>query len=146
MNYNKQIDNAIERLKTNPQISKENKKLILKFLNDCFSEGLSIRRVLKYAQYLRKIALLLGKDFDKADKDDIKELAIKIDRLDTSDWTKHDYKVMLKKFYKVMEGNGEEYPDKVKWLKPRMAINKRKSPEDLLSQEEVLRMIEVQAI
>jgi site-specific recombinase XerD len=47
----------------------------------------------------------------------------------------------MKKFFKLMEGNGEDYPDKVKWIKTSGRYNHNKLPEDLLTQEEIRDMI-----
>ncbi|RLG70969.1 MAG: hypothetical protein DRO11_05300 [Methanobacteriota archaeon] len=51
---------------------------------------------------------MLGKDFDKATKEDIERLVKRLERSDYSAWTKHDYKVALKRFYRWLNG-GEEY-------------------------------------
>jgi len=52
-------------------------------------------------------------------------------------WTKYDFKVVLKKFYKWLKGNDELFPDEVRWIKPRIKGGKRMLPEELLSEEEV---------
>lgn len=146
--YQNQLENCIQRLKKHKKISRKNKQLILKFKDEFFSLGMSVRRVLKYMQYLRRMAILLQEDFDQATKEGIKELVRKIDRMkkkgedrQVSDYTKYDCKVMLKKFYKVMEGDNQEYPDKIKWLKPKLNNDKKKLPEELLTKEEVRKMI-----
>ena len=46
-------------------ISEMNQRLILNFVDYCFSEGLSEHRVLKYISTLKSIAIQLQLDFDK---------------------------------------------------------------------------------
>lgn len=152
VHYHQQLKNSIRKLKADPKVSAGNKRLIVKFRDELFSLGLGLRRILKYMQYLRRMARLLGTDFDQASQKDLKRLVHRIDRMESqsreknfggqvADWTKYDCKVMLKKFYKVMEGDNEEYPAKIKWLKPKLNVNQRKLPEELLTEKEVRAMV-----
>jgi site-specific recombinase XerD len=103
-------------------------------------EGLSAGRILHYAVKLRRIAELLGKDFQAAAKGDIEKVVQKIERAKYSDWTKHSFKVTLKKFYKWLAGS-EEYPEQVKWIKSTVK-EKGKLPEELLTEDEIKALIE----
>lgn len=50
-------------------------------------------------------------------------------------------KVVLKTFYRFLKGGeDEQIPREVAWLKPRMKGRKHKLPEDILSEEEVLKI------
>ena len=62
--------------------------------------------------------------------------------MDYSAWTKHDYKVCLKRFYKWLKGNDEVYPDEVKWIKTTLKRNQTLLPDDLLTEEEVKRVVD----
>ena len=64
------------------------------------ADGIGKHRTTKYAYLLKKLAHLLDKDFKEANKDDVIALVGKIEASDYKEWTKHDYKVALKKFYK----------------------------------------------
>jgi integrase/ribosomal protein L40E len=79
----------------------------------------------------------LGKDYAKATQDDLVGLVSLIDAKDYAEYTKYDFKIVLKMFYKWLQGNDEEYPKIVKWLKPKLRNVKRKLPEELLTVEEV---------
>jgi len=68
------------------------------------AEGLSRARIWKCLSTLRRLVELLGKPFEEATKDDIVELIAKIERRGYAEWTKHDYKVILRKFYKWLRG------------------------------------------
>jgi len=135
----RRIESALSKIK-NSNISERNKGLIVKFHEDCFSEGLGSLRVLKYLYTLYNLVSWLGKDFDKASIDDIKSLVGKIERSDYAEWTKHDYKVALKRFYKWLR-KSDEYPPEVKWIKAVMKNNRTKLPEELLTEEEVKKLI-----
>jgi len=65
-----------------------------------------MNRLIKLVQWLKK-------DFRKASVDDIKNLVRKIEQNKRyKGWTKEGYKVTIKNFYRWLEGNGEEYPEK----------------------------------
>lgn len=80
-------------------VSERNAELIESFEQSGIAEGLSKARVSKYVLALRKLANWLGKDFDKANRKDIQWLVNGIEkREEYSAWTKHDYKVTVKRF------------------------------------------------
>jgi len=120
----------------------DNTNLIKRFINACYAEGLGERRIAKYEQLLKKLSDILCKNFDKADRQDIENLVAYINKnSDWAEWTKYGYKVAIKKFYRWLNG-GEECPPVAKWIKPRVSRLNNKLPEDLLSEEEVKKMVE----
>lgn len=138
-NYERNLELALKILKDLP-ISTSNKEDIIAFKDYCFSEGLSIAKIIRYVYDLRKLAEWLEKDFRTATKKDIEVLAGKIERSDYAMWTKHGLKVALKKFYKWLSG-GEEYPVEVKWIKTSTNNNNHKLPEELLTEEDIKKLI-----
>lgn len=140
--YEGRLHSVLKTIKESSTLSKRNKDAILRFHLNCFSEGLSVPRVAKYMYTLSRLAQWLGKDFELANKDDIKALAGKLERRsDWSDWTKRDYRITLKKFYRWLR-NTEDYPEEVKWLRSNLRNRNQKLPEDLLTEDEVKRLIE----
>jgi len=123
------------------QLSEQNKKDMLGFSDECLSLGLSIPRTAKYLRHLRQLACPLGVDFSDAKKEDIKRVAAWIEQSGYSDWTKHDLRVTLKKFYRYLR-HTEDDPPEVAWLKCWMGNHNRKLPEEILSEEEVSRMVD----
>lgn len=121
------------------EISETNQKLILNFVNYCFSEGIGEHRAHKYLSTLKIVANSISTDFDKATEDEIRAYVGSIERSSFSDWTKHDYKVVMKKFYRWLN-DGEE-PVKTRWIKTTLKKHDRKLPEDILKEEEVELMI-----
>ena len=136
---NRRMEQSLEILERS-EISKKNKELILEFQDYAFSSGLTKTRILKYVNTLRKLAEWLDISFTRATKKEIMRLVRQIEQKEYSNWTKHDYKVILKKFYKWINGD-EEYPEKVRWMKTTFKKKNQKLPEDLLTSEEVERMI-----
>jgi len=126
--------------KRNP-ISIRNSELIRQFEDYCFSEGLSKGRVAKYVLTMKKIAEWLKKDFDEATREDIEKLVQKLERSDYSAWTKHDYKVALKRFYRWLKGTEDDYPTEVKWIKTTFKKKDAILPDQLLTEEEVQRLV-----
>lgn len=136
----KRLKNALKLLERS-KLSKKNKDIIKEFIEACIAEGIGKLRVVKYIFTLKKIALSLNKDFDKVTKEDLVRFVRDIELNDDySDWTKRDFKVTLKKFYKWLKGNGEEYPPEVKWIKTGKKLNNNKLPEELITLEEVKAM------
>jgi integrase len=83
----------------------------------------------------------LKKNFKECNKEDIIKLVEEIERRDYSEWTKYDYKVILRKFFKRLR-QSENYPEEVKWIKARRK-NNRILPEELLTQDEIERLASV---
>jgi len=89
----------------------------------------------KYLYTLKNVVKLLKKDLDQASKKDILRILAEVEKSNYSEWTKHDYKVAIRKFYKWL---GKE--DLVSWIKIRVKKNRTFLPDELLS-EKVLRIV-----
>lgn len=137
--YKININARIESLE-NSSISDANKELISFFADYCFTEGLSEHRVLKYISTLKSIALSLEVDFDKADEKAIRKYISSLERSNKSEWTKHDYKIALKKFYKWLFN--EDNPVLTKWISTTIKKKNQKLPEDILTESEILKLID----
>jgi len=115
-------------------------KLLEKFERTLRINNYSISRIEKYWTSLRTIHKILEKCFEDAKKEDIEELVIKIDsNKNWSEWTKHDLKRILKFFFRWLKfGKLEgEYPEEVKWIKAKIKRNNSKTPEQILTKEEI---------
>jgi integrase len=136
--YNFDLNNRLISLK-NSSISDVNKQLILDFVENCFVEGLGQHRILKYISTLKIIAIQINIDFDKVEKRDLFTFISKLEQSNKSDWLKHDYKVALKKFYKWYFE--DDNPELTKWIKASISRKDRKLPEEMLIEEDILKMI-----
>ena len=137
--FNNRIKNALKRIEKS-NISPENKQKIQEFYHECMVRGYSKARILKYLSTLLSLAKLLGKPFVNAQKEDIIEVISKIEQSNYSDWTKHDFKSILKVFFRWLRET-EDYPEEVRWIKVT-SKSKVKLPEELLTIEEVLKMVD----
>ena len=134
---------ALERVRKDPEINEKNRKLILEFADKCFADGISKGRLCKLLYTIRYIARYLKIPFPKATKKDIQGVVAEVERCERyAAWTKYDYKVILKKFYKWLKGNDEVFPEEVRWIHPSVRGSKRTLPEELVTEDEVKRMAE----
>lgn len=142
-NYERRLEGQLRRIKDDPSISEENKKLIYKFKDYAFSDGISTGRVVRYLFDLRVMAQLLNKNFEDANKQNIQVLVGKLERSDRfSKSTVRDLKLTLRKFFKWLRDT-DEFPEEVKWFKTHIRYDGIKNPEDMLTEEEIQRMINI---
>jgi len=123
-----------------PGVSKQNRELINGFINWCFSNRIGEHRAVKYISTLKHIAINLNMDFDKVTKKEMEAYIGRLERSDKSNWTKHDYKIAVKKFYAWLNGGKES--DLTDWIKTTLSKRETRLPEELLIEEEVLKLID----
>jgi len=104
------------------------------------AEGLSPARILKYLLTLRRIYSILQKPFQEATREDIETVLQKIEKENYSAWTKQNYRVILKRFYKWLR-KSEQYPPEVSWIKTTIKKSEEKIPDQLLTPEEVKKLV-----
>jgi site-specific recombinase XerD len=141
-NFASRLSSAERLVQHANPITPHNADLIQRYEAACFADGLSEVRVTKYVYSLRKLAKWLDQDFDDVSRSDIEQLVNQLERSDYSAWTKHDYKVTIKRFYKWLKGAGEDYPPEVKWIKTTLKTKDVLLPENLLTEEEVQQLVD----
>ncbi|MFB6214201.1 MAG: tyrosine-type recombinase/integrase [Candidatus Nanohaloarchaea archaeon] len=122
----------------NSNISAANKRAVQKFVDKCYAEGLSEKRVQKYVTNFNTILeryAFQGFELSSADKEELERVVASIERSDYSHATKSDFKTALKKYYKVMECDGYEYPDKVRFIDTTRDKSKEDNPDPLTKEE-----------
>lgn len=141
-NYKRRLERTVDKIKRS-NISEENKKWIMQFHDNCFTESLSLSKIERYLFDLHKFAEMLNKDLMQATREDIKSIVAEVEKKEWSPHTKHTFKVMIRKFYKSIEGIDEKgvYPERVKWLHSNVKNNQLKSAEELITESEIKRMI-----
>ena len=97
--YDARLANVLRKLERS-RISEENKKVIERFKDECFSNGLSKGRVVKYIYYLILLSEWIGNDFVKAQKEDIKALVSKIESSSYVEYSKKELKICIRKLYR----------------------------------------------
>jgi site-specific recombinase XerD len=139
--FAERLRRAEEDIRDPNPLSRHNAELISRFAEHCTARGLGKARIVKYLGHLRRIAEWLGKDLEGATRQDIERLVYRIETSEYSPWTKMDYKVIIKRFYKWLLGKDEEYPPEVKWIKTTMKEKDRLLPEELLTEGEIKRFV-----
>lgn len=136
----KRLQSALQAL-TTTDILLENKQTIVKYINSMRAQGIKAIRLKKTVYMLRDIARILGQSFSEVTKEDIEALLCSLEQRNYSAWTKSDYRIILKRFYKWLLGEDEYYPRIVSWIKntePKNSI----LPEELITEEEVPKLVE----
>lgn len=140
-NYPRRLELALAKMRQDKEVCEENKKAIEAFSKTRLAKGSGHGRVGKVVYCLRFISHWLRTSFAKATKDDLISLVGDLESNSKyAEHTKYDFKIVLKMFYKWLKGNDEEFPQEVKWLKPALKNENHKLPEDLLSEDEVLKL------
>jgi len=140
-NYKRRLEKTLENIQKS-ETSKENKDAIMKFHDYCITQGLSICKIERYLYDLHRFAKMVPNLTD-ASKDNLIKAVVEIEKKEWSIHTKHTFKVMIRKFYKFVDGIEEKgvYPERVKWIKPNASSGRQKLPEELINEEEGERMI-----
>jgi len=125
--------------------SKKNKAFVEKFIGHCNAEGISAIRKVKYLNMFKQILKWIPVDFDKAERDDIVTLMGKIQAHGYAPASIKDFKIGIKKIYKVLFGNGEEYPAEVRWIKSSIKANEQSKKGHPITEEEIAKIISLSA-
>lgn len=140
------LDVAIKKL------SKKNQQILSDFSKQMKLERMSKGRTYKLLNTMERIVRdRIKKDIDKITKDDLKNFIADVESSDYSVWTKHDYRVIIKKFFSWLEYGDEYqskvkidgYPEKIKWI--IATVKEKDKPKiqakDILTEEEINKMI-----
>lgn len=139
--YDKGMIIAQANLENDPSIPEEDTEIIIKFMENCLTNGLSKARALKYMCVLKRLRSWLAMDFKCATKDVIKNLVLKIETCEYSEYTKLEMKTTIKRLYKQIRKT-EHFPPEVSWIKVgHLNMKNRKLPEELLTEEDIIKLI-----
>ncbi|OFV67926.1 MAG: integrase family protein [Candidatus Syntrophoarchaeum caldarius] len=108
---------------------------VKRFCESAMMDGIGSARLLKYLFTLRPLSRELGRSFREAGEDDIRRLIFSIEMSDFSEWSKHDRKVILRKYLRFI---GKD--DLVKDLKIKPVKNNSKLPDEILTEDEIKAM------
>lgn len=140
------------RLYERAPLPARSKALIFEFQKALVLEDLSIARQVKYLTDFKAFIMkyLPKKDLDQLSDGEIRDAVLRMEQDGSySPWTKHGFKVVIRKFFKWLAYGDDylvrkEYPRCVSWITPN--IKKKDRPKvkasDLLTEEEVSQMIE----
>lgn len=131
-NYRRRLDKVLERIK-DFDILKENKTAITDFSKYLINKGLSIARVEHYISNLKTISRFCSKSFNSMIKEDIVKVVENIRENEWSERYKYEFLITIRIFFKWLKQT-EDYPEEVKWIKPRYK-EKHKLPDEILTEE-----------
>jgi len=138
--YERRINAALRRIKT-ANHPKCNKKIIFEFYEYLVAEGLGKGRIAKYLYHLLKISGWMNKSFRRANRGDVIKLVQVIENQSYTAHTKHDYKIVIKRFFKWLR-DSDKYPYEVDWIKTTIKETNSIIPEELLTEEEIKSLID----
>ncbi len=119
------------------QLFPDDQEDVRQFTNDILAEGISAGRVVKYLYSLVSIKRKLNMSFRSAKEDDLKRFIIILEKSDYAEWTKHDLKIILKKYLHWLDKG-----DIISWLKVKTVKN-GKLPEEVLTEEDIKALVGV---
>jgi integrase/recombinase XerD len=132
----------MRRLQESPDVSDADKASVASLVEHLLVKGVSKQRSVKYVNHLIVLARTAGCAMETLDRKGVEALVSCINAANYTEHTKHDYKVILKKYFQWLrkcDEEEQEYPDDVRWIKTR--FNKtRLVPEALIKPEEVTKL------
>jgi integrase/recombinase XerD len=139
--YPGSFDAAMRRLLGDKNIHPDTRDDILRFQKQIAVEGLSLGRQMKYLTELRRLFSGSAKPVKEWTRDDVNDLVSRIDSAGYTFWTRYTYRVTLKRLFKWLRKT-DSYPPEVKDIRMNnKMVQTSKLPTDILSEEEVGRMI-----
>lgn len=138
--YERRIQRALETEKWKDKaISKQNRALIRKFDRANVANGLSLASRYHYIKLLRAYAALLDKNVQDALKEDVIDVVATYQK-GRKTKTVNNFKVAVKRFHQWLEEMDEEYPENVKWMRPK-PVKTTVKPRQLIEPEEMKRLL-----
>lgn len=136
------LDKAIHYLQEDSSISKGDKALILKFINERRAVvNLSDRSSLKIVSLLKNLTKLKKKSWSKFQgREDVITFVGTINSSELAPNTKQNYKTMFKQFYRWLVK--DPHPIEIEDIKVTVHNANRKLPENMLTEEDVLEMVD----
>jgi integrase len=135
-NFKRRLAHAEAALQLADNIPRGDKDLIYDFENQMFADGLGISRIAKYLASLKALYKLTSWSVLRITNKEIVELLACIERSDWKQWTKHDYKLALRKY--LVFCKHEEIAKLIRLPK----VTNGKLPEELITPEHIEELLE----
>lgn len=138
-NYGLQMESLEKRIRES-DMSDTNRGLLWKFKRDLEVQDYSDGRIYKLLNYLKFTAEHIDVDFEKATEENIEDTVAWFNQRKVADAIKRDTKIILKMFYKRL--NGGEYPDKVKWINTTRKRSNGILTKNVLTEEDIKKLMD----
>ena len=144
-NRKKKLDYWTDRI--HKDLDEHDKKDVVKFLEIMQEKDQSILTITRCISIVIQIRKQIDKPLSKFTKEDIKAIFQWMDNKKYKVETVEKYRAVIKKFYKMVYGSNEYYPDCVKWFSVKVGKDKHSQERGLdiaeyLEEEEVPILIE----
>jgi integrase/recombinase XerD len=134
-NFKRRLSRASAALQR-ADIPRVDKDLIYDFENQMFADGLGIARIAKYLTELKGLYKLMSWSVQSVTSREIIGMLANIERSDWQPWTKHDYKLALRKY--LVYCKHEDLAILIKLPK----VKTGKLPEELITPEHIEELLE----
>jgi len=131
------------RFYDNPSISESNRKAIREFIQKQEALGVGQKRVRKLLSSFSTVlgSIYPGLDLTTATEKELLELCARVKQSDYADRTKADFIIVIRRYYKVMEGRNAHYPEKLDYIKVNRKFKNAKGPDDLIKREQLAKLV-----
>lgn len=119
------------------QLFPDDQEDVRRFTHNLLVQGISAGRVVKYLNSFVSIKRRLNTSFRSANENDIKRFIVELDKSDYADWTKHDLKIIIKKYLHWLDKG-----DMISWLKVK-SVKNGTLPEEVLTEEDIKALVDV---
>ena len=139
-----QFERLLARVLSNKKLTPGTKSLIKEHVDFLQAQGRDIKTSIKHLFVLQIfINSAAGPlDFKSLTRKGMEGIIARIESSDYSPETKRDVKAVIKGFWKHAFGNDEFYPEQVRWLKTSQKRKDRIMPEQILQEEDILKLLE----
>ena len=133
----------LKKIDDNRLILPQNKRLIRDFLTYLTARGSKPATLWRHVYSYEKIANAFDYKVEilKATRENVVKAVAKIERLNVNSETKGKIKATLKFMFKHFNGEDIYYPREIAWIKSTVKKESKLTPGDLLTEDEISRMI-----
>lgn len=144
LRWDKNRDFLLKKIDENEKVLPANKKLIRDFMNFLVARGSKPATVWRHVHSYEKLvnAFDYNVEIVKAKREDVVVAVAKIEKLKINAESKAKVKISLKFMFKHFNGEDLYYPREVAWIKTNVKRETRILPDDLLTEEEIDKMID----
>ncbi len=134
-NFERRLE-LVEASLVRAKICRQDLKSISEFRDQMFADSLGLPRVVKYLQSIKGLAVRTPRGLYRASRKDVITLLAKVERSSWKPWTKHDYKLALRKYLIFLER--DDLAELVRLPK----VHGYKLPEELLDSQDILALLD----
>ena len=139
-----QFERLLKRVLSDKKLTPNSKSLIKEHIAYLQAQGRDTKTLIKHLYCLKVfVDFAEGKvDFKALTRKDIEKIIAKLESSDYKPETRRNIKSIVKAFWRHFAGSDEYYPEPVRWIRTTVKRKDKLLPEQLLSEEDVLKMLD----